>query len=328
MSQNKLLNKIILLTSLLLLVACVATPTPTEVPVNPTEPKPSPTPTQIVSPTPEAVWTPEVIVSPIATEPADTPEPTSTAEPLPPEETGIQCIGARTAPDNTQDLIIQINLPRKAQAQTLAYFQEFARPCDAIGVLGRFTDPVSWRENMSQLSTGLAFYSMPSLAEAKETAETWTDTADWFAYEIVLSDHTPESEKSDPAETSRQALEFARAHNLAYMVTPGRPASRKYAADLAQYADAYGLQAYGQMRDSPETFVEFVKSISTRIRAVNPDILFFVAVSTDLPTDVPEETYEIITRLLGEIDGVFIRISEQPESLEKLQTLVNLLRKE
>jgi hypothetical protein len=243
---------------------------------------------------------------------------------------GATCVGAAAGggnpPEHTSDLTIQLSVPLRNHAEVVGFFEQVARDCDGLGLLGRFADRMDWREVVGELPAGMVFYSLPSLEDAQQTADQWADDVDWFAYEITFADRTPESEKSNPAQASQMALAFAREHGLAYFVTPGRPVTRQHAAALAQYADAYGLQAYGEQRGSPDTYVELVKDTSREIRAVNPDILLFVAVSTDQAEDDPEVTYDLITRLMGDIDGVFIRTSGEPESMEKARDLVGLLR--
>jgi hypothetical protein len=276
-------------------------------------------PVPTVASTPEASPTPET-VTPAG--PTDT--PVSTA--------GLKCIGEAASgghpPEHTKDLKIQINAPSRRYVEVMSYFSQIACECDGLGFLGKFAEQTDWRAMVSELPTGIVFYSLTSLEHARQTADQWVDDVDWFAYEITLGNNTPEDEKNDPAQASRMALEFAREHSLVYMVTPGRPVTRRHAAELARYADVYGLQAYGERRESPDTFVQLVKDTSQKIRAVNPDILLFVAFSTHKPEDDPEVMYELITELLGHIDGVFIRTSGEPDSIEKLKTLVSLLREE
>lgn len=254
--------------------------------------------------------------------------PTTTS----PVTAAAKCLGAAggggNPPQNTQDLHIQINLPLQAYEPVLAFFKQIARPCDGLGLLGRFAGRAPWQDLIGDLPNGYVFYSLPSLQTAQETADTWTNDVDWFAYEMTLAERTPGVENSTPAQTSQAALQFAREHGLGYFVTPGRPVTKRYAAELAQYADAYGLQAHGELRASPATFIQLVKDTSQQIRAVKPDILLFISVNTDQPDDDPQATYDVITQLLGYIDGVFIVTSGEPNSMEKLQTLVSLLREE
>jgi len=302
-----------LLAAVVLLVACRATPT--------TAP-----PTDTVVPTDAAV-----LSSPLA--PTDTPGPTDTvAPPVTEVSAGPRCIGVEAGggqpPMRTEDLTIKMSVPIKNPEPVIAYFREIARDCDGLGLLGRFAERIAWQEQLADLPHGIVFYSLPSLDYARQTANAWVHDADWFAYEITLGQNTPDSEKNDPAQASQAALEFARQYGLGYTVTPGRPVTVRHAAEVAQYADAYGLQAYGEQRESPATYIQLVKDTSDKIRAVNPDILLFVGFSTDLPEDDPQVAYDLITQLLGYIDGVFIRTSEDPASLAKLKTLVTLLRAE
>ncbi|MCP4361669.1 MAG: hypothetical protein GY796_26965 [Chloroflexi bacterium] len=313
------------------------------------EPQPSPAPSTEPSPTNTAEPTPSKTATAVSFPPQNTPtsspipQPSSTptdASPPPVEPTATtpaaawaNCIGAAAGggnpPQNTQDLHIQINIPlMQTYEPVLAFFNQHARECDGLGMLGRFAERVPWQEMVGDLPNGILFYSLPSLALAQETADIWTDDVDWFAYEMTFAERTPSEEHSVPAQTSQAALQFARDHDLVYFVTPGRPVTKRHAAELAQYADVYGLQAHGQLRDSPQTFIQLVKDTSQEIRAVNPDILLYVAVNTDEPEDDPQATYEIITQLLGHIDGVFIVTSSEADSMEKLETLVSLLREE
>jgi len=277
-----------------------------------------------------------VAPTPLASEPPSEPTPMLTPEtvvPTPAEQaihkSGLECVGAAVnagqPPTDPKDLLIQVNVPSKNAAEAITFFKSFARPCDGIGVLGRFVTP-DWRETIGDLSQGLVFYSLPSLELALQTADSWTTKADWFAYELVMRENTPASESSDPGESSRRAMEFAHAHNLAYMATPGRPVTLRYAADMAKYADAYGMQAYGESRESPESFLQFVKDTSSKIRAVKPDILFFVAFSTDQAGDDAQASFDLIQQTLGYIDGVFLRTDGSSESMERWKTLIEMLR--
>ncbi len=229
-------------------------------------------------------------------------------------------VGAGQPPEYTWDLHIQFGV--KGSGEVRDYFKEIARECDGLALLGLYYEQRDWQTWLGDVPIGYIVYTLPSLQHAIETADQWANDVDWFGYEF--GQNTPWDERQDPSESSRLALEFAREHGLAYVVAP--EASRQHAAELAQYADAYGVQAYRLQHQSPEEFIQLVKDVSQLVRPVNPDILLFVAFSTDTPEDDPEVAYELIARLLGDIDGIFIRAAGDAESMERLQTLVNLLR--
>jgi len=317
---------------LISVVACQELPTPTPMTTLTTteEPTLSSVPSEKVLPTSTLPEVPSAGMEETATLIPPTTEPVIST-PTSRHEGGLKCVGESYSggkpPDKTKDLILQINVPLNKNYQPVVdYFNEIAQECDGLGLLGRYAEKLPWREMIGDLPKGIIFYSLPSLEYAKETASSWTDYVDWFAYEISFGDRTPTSEQNNPAQASQMALQFAREHGLVYFVTPGRPMTIQHAEALAQYADAYGLQAYGEQHESPETYLQLVKSTSDKIRKVKPDILLLVAFSTDRPDDDPQVAFEMITQLLGYIDGVFIRTTGDDQSMEKMRTLVNLIR--
>ncbi len=326
--SHKGLSALILVIMSMSAISCQIAPTPTPTPTievvqttissNEITP-PTSTQTSVIVGIEETLTPTQPITTPIQ------PLPTSR------HQGGLKCIGMSyglgNPPNTTKDLLLQINLPLNKNYQpVLSYFNEIAKECDGIGVLGRYAEKLPWREMMGDIPNGVIFYSLPSLEYARETANKWTEYVDWFAYEISFGDRTPENEQNNPSQASQAALQFAREHGLVYFATPGRPMTVRYAEAIAQYADAYGLQAYGEQHESPETYLQLVKNTSDKVRKVKSDILLLVAFSTDRPDDDPQVAYQMITQLLGYINGVFIRTTGDEQSMEKLKTLVDLLR--
>ena len=313
MRTRKRVQYFVLLASILGLLACELLPFPAQ-PTSTTVPTTAPT---VVRPTNMS-----------ALELTDTARSKDTSAPA----AGLKCIGAVSGgghpPEHTKDLKILTTMPLDKYDEVVSYFSQFARECDGLGILGRYADLVNWQDVTGELPKGIVFYHLPSLEYGRLTADQWTDDVDSLSYEITFSDRTPDDEQNNPAQASRMALEFAREHGLVYMVAPGSPVTRRHAAEVAQYADIYVLQSQRLARESPETFIQLVKDTSQKIRAVKPDILMYVVFSTDQPEDDPQVTYDLITSLMGYIDGVAIRTSAHPKAVEKLKTLVSLLREE
>ena len=329
-----------LLASLLGLVVCRCSQVPTQQAetISLTATPTAPEATTLLVPTVTSPVLSEVEGMPEASptlEKSPIPRPTTPTWPtdIPPRAAGLKCIGAAAGgghpPERTENLRILVAVPLKKHAEVVSYFSQIGRECDGLGFLGKFAEQVDWQDMVREVPRGILFYHLTSLEHARQTADQWADDVDWFVYEITFLERTPEEERNNPAQASRMALQFAREHGLVYMVLPGVSMSRQHRAELAQYADVYGVSAHRVRRESPERFIRLVKRTSRRVRAVNPDILVFVGFITRTPEDDPQVMYELTTELLGYIDGVYITaMSGPPDSIEKLKTLVNLLREE
>ncbi|MEW5986335.1 MAG: hypothetical protein AB1791_06850 [Chloroflexota bacterium] len=284
---------------------------------------PAATPTTILTVAPTASPT----AAPTLTAAPSTPTPATTAA----TNLGRECLNRaieRGRPQDTADLMIFVGVVLEQYEAVITTFNELARPCDGLAFAAERATDVDWRAMITDAAdTTLIWWVSPSLALAQETADQWAGDVDWFAYGPVLEERlTPAGENEDLITANRQASALARQHDLVYSVGPSYQLIRRYAADLATDADIFVTQNYAFLREDPAGLVPFIEDVDEQIRAVNPTILLIPTFGTHLPEDDPQQIADFVRQMLGHIDGIYVRTSGKADSLEKLATLMALLR--
>lgn len=242
---------------------------------------------------------------------------------------GQQCLQQmiqRGRPKSTKDLTIYVQVPADQPDQVLSVYNGFAQDCDGILFLGQHTLGQNWQDIINHTSKGVIVWLDPSLQNAEQTANEWVDSTDMFAYAIELGTRTPSVESQDPAQSAKQAADFAKQHNLVYIMDPSLQMGNKSAALLAQGADIFLTQNYGYFKQDPQGLAPYIINIDQQIRAVNPNMILFITLGVNLPEYDPQQMYNAAASLIGHIDGVGIATQNSPDAIDKLNTLIKLLR--
>lgn len=222
---------------------------------------------------------------------------------------------APPARQSTRQRLAKLPLGMMVHPPSLDYFNKMARPDDIAGV------PLPNARLLSEIVSGKRMVMSPSVDLAKEQAASFVSTAEYFGYNIEHWPDTPEAEKQAPVAASQAAAEFARQHDLGYILGPDLSFTEEFGPQLAQQVDIYVIQGQ-QLQENIPRFQKVVTDFAEAVRSTNPDVKVWVQVSASFGT--PEQTVSALETVTDHIDGIWLHYNAF--SFEALQSLVVLLR--
>jgi hypothetical protein len=220
-------------------------------------------------------------------------------------------------PEPAEERLSQLPIGMMVHPPALDYFNANARADDIGAVLVVSTGL------LPRISSGERLVMSPSVELAEERAAEFVADTEYFGYNIEHWPDTPASEQWSPGTAGAAAAEFARRHNLGYVVGPDLQFTEDFGAELAGPADIYVIQGQ-RIQENIPFFTTTVTNFAQNARRGNPDVLVWVQVSASFGT--PEQTLEALQAVVDEIDGIWIHYNQNAQSFGALQELVQLLR--
>lgn len=196
------------------------------------------------------------------------------------------------------------------------WFESWAREDDIVVFFG---------DNFAKIPQprkGKVGWNVPSFAHVIETEEQWRGKIDVILYDYEMWEKTPDEEKKNPDWASKRAQQFCNERNLLLlqgsswnMVTDRDPnipwgkIDKEKLQTIAKNVDHYGFNATGLRKESPESYIEWIKQLSNYAREANPDIKIWAMF--DVRNQTTEEMYKIAKQLEEYIDGISIMGNEK-----------------
>lgn len=168
---------------------------------------------------------------------------------------------------------------------------------------------------------GVAFISSKQVIDNAERVKDLGFTFIEFNLESGLS---PDSDNDDVVEAMNRAAQAAHEQGLEFMAAPSRVYTTEYGPQIAPFVDYYHIQAQALQDEGIDVYSNYVHTTISKLKAVNPDLIITVQVSTrggEAPGLSLLETLKQCTdSVMDAVDGVSVWYGG--EDLDTLKSFV------
>lgn len=223
----------------------------------------------------------------------------------------------------------------------VSLLNRFLRPDDILFVRGQPKN-VQLLKNIRNGKVAVIRQSLPDLKRDLEFLLSQKIKVNYLCYnpEVWKSSHTPREEKEDPLSAVIKARKIAEEHGLGLIVvTDTMKTLPSYGAEMAGYADIFGIQLQRWQRLEESLFREQASKAIAKIKKADPDIRIMAQLSLNPPFHrsragktygpaIPPDIHARIKSIESMIDGIGFLLFTQDGGIDRFFELLKKFRPE